>query len=87
MVAGWNAHRVQRAAGPDLISSFSNDIYVVTVADKAVKKIVSTPGPDTNPKWSPDGKRIAYQTARARSISIHEWANRGGAGEGGRRKW
>jgi len=48
---------------PDLISSFSNDIYIVTVADKAVKKIVSTPGPDTNPKWSPDGKRIAYQTA------------------------
>src|SRR5216684_2727856 len=47
----------------DLISSFSNDIYIVMVADKAVKKIVSTPGPDTNPKWSPDGKRIAYQTA------------------------
>jgi dipeptidyl aminopeptidase/acylaminoacyl peptidase len=48
---------------PDLISSFSNDIYVLTIASKAVKKIVDTPGPDTNPKWSPDGKRIAYQTA------------------------
>jgi dipeptidyl aminopeptidase/acylaminoacyl peptidase len=47
---------------PDLISSFSSDIYVVTIADKMVKKIVNTPGPDTNPKWSPDGKRIAYQT-------------------------
>jgi dipeptidyl aminopeptidase/acylaminoacyl peptidase len=47
----------------DLISSFSNDIYVVTISDKAVKKIVDTPGPDTNPRWSPDGKRIAYQTA------------------------
>jgi dipeptidyl aminopeptidase/acylaminoacyl peptidase len=48
---------------PDLISSFSSDIYVLTIADKAVRKIVDTPGPDTNPKWSPDGKRIAYQTA------------------------
>jgi dipeptidyl aminopeptidase/acylaminoacyl peptidase len=48
---------------PDLISAYSNDIYVLTIADKAVKTIVNTPGPDTNPKWSPDGKRIAYQTA------------------------
>src|SRR5467141_2934210 len=47
----------------DIISGYSNDIYVLKVADKAVKKIVSTQGPDTNPKWSPDGKKIAYQTA------------------------
>jgi dipeptidyl aminopeptidase/acylaminoacyl peptidase len=48
---------------PDLISVHSNDIYVLEVADKSVKKIVGTPGPDTDPKWSPDGKRIAYETA------------------------
>lgn len=48
---------------PDLISGFSADIYTVTIADGAVKKIVDTPGPDGNPKWSPDGKQIAYSTA------------------------
>ena len=48
---------------PDLISSFSADVYVVNVADGAVKKIVDTAGPDENPKWSPDGKQIAYQTS------------------------
>lgn len=48
---------------PDLISSFSADIYVVNVADGAVKKIVDTPGPDQNPHWSPDGKQIAYETS------------------------
>src|SRR3989440_977361 len=48
---------------PDLISSGTADLYVVTVSDGAVKKIVSTPGPDTNPKWSPDGKKIAFETA------------------------
>jgi dipeptidyl aminopeptidase/acylaminoacyl peptidase len=48
---------------PDLISSETADLYVVTVSGGAVKKIVSTPGPDTNPKWSPDGKKIAFETA------------------------
>src|SRR6266851_4800208 len=47
----------------DLISSESADLYVVTMSDGAVKKIVSTPGPDTNPKWSPDGKKVAFETA------------------------
>ena len=47
---------------PDLISSESADLYVVNVSDGAVKKIVSTPGPDGNPQWSPDGKKIAFET-------------------------
>src|SRR5205814_1954078 len=47
----------------DLISSVTADLYVVTVRDGTVKKIVSTPGPDTNPKWSPDGKKVAYRAA------------------------
>jgi dipeptidyl aminopeptidase/acylaminoacyl peptidase len=48
---------------PDLISGFSSDIYTVTVGDGAVTKIVDTPGPDSNPHWSPDGTQIAYTTA------------------------
>lgn len=48
---------------PDLISSETADLYVVTVDDGVVKKIVNTPGPDTNPKWSPDGQKIAFETA------------------------
>ena len=47
---------------PDLISTETADLYVVTVSDGVVKKIVSTPGPDTNPKWSPDGKMIVFET-------------------------
>ncbi len=48
---------------PDLISSFSRDLYVLSLADKSVKKIVDTPGPDSDPKWSPDGTQIAYVTS------------------------
>ncbi|HMD07013.1 MAG TPA: S9 family peptidase [Candidatus Acidoferrum sp.] len=50
---------------PDLISSETADIYVVTVNDDKVKKIVDTPGPDRNPQWAPDGKQIAYETSAA----------------------
>ena len=48
---------------PDLISLGTADLYVIGVNDKAVKKIVSTPGPDRNPHWSPDGQKIAFETA------------------------
>jgi dipeptidyl aminopeptidase/acylaminoacyl peptidase len=48
---------------PDLISGFSEDIYTVAVADGAVKKLVETPGPDSDPHWSPDGSQIAFVTS------------------------
>jgi dipeptidyl aminopeptidase/acylaminoacyl peptidase len=48
---------------PDLVSIFSSDIYTVAVADGAVKKIVTAPGPNTDPHWSPDGAQIAYLTS------------------------
>jgi len=47
---------------PDLISSETQDIYVVTLSDGKVKKIVDTPGPDRDPRWSPDGKQIVFET-------------------------
>jgi len=43
-VAGRDAHRLQRAERPDLISSETADLYLVTANDGAVKKIVSTSG-------------------------------------------
>ena len=38
-------------------------VYVVTVADKKVTKLVTTPGPNTNPQFSPDGSEVAFVTA------------------------
>jgi dipeptidyl aminopeptidase/acylaminoacyl peptidase len=52
----------------DISSSGTADIYVLSVADKTIKKIVAAEGPDTNPVWSPDGREIAYQTSNAREF-------------------
>ncbi len=47
----------------DLINGGTSDIYVLTLADNAVKKIVAQPGPDNSPRWSPDGKQIVFSSA------------------------
>jgi dipeptidyl aminopeptidase/acylaminoacyl peptidase len=50
------------AREPGLIGLASADIYVLDVAAKATRRVVRTPGPDTNPVWSPDGLALAYQS-------------------------
>lgn len=47
---------------PDLIQGATSDVYVLNMADDSVKKIVSQPGPDGNPQWSPDGRQILFST-------------------------
>jgi dipeptidyl aminopeptidase/acylaminoacyl peptidase len=55
------AFTAQRDSEP--ASEGSADIFVLKLSDISVKKIVSTPGPDANPHWSPDGNSIAYETS------------------------
>jgi dipeptidyl aminopeptidase/acylaminoacyl peptidase len=59
------------AKDPDLSSSATSDIYVLSVSDKGMKRIVDTKGPDSNPVWSPDGRQIAYQTANGREFFFY----------------
>jgi dipeptidyl aminopeptidase/acylaminoacyl peptidase len=54
-------HRVNASPG----SSGSADISIVTVDDGAVRRLVAQDGPDVHPVWSPDGTRIAFETAMA----------------------
>jgi dipeptidyl aminopeptidase/acylaminoacyl peptidase len=46
----------------DPYSFWTYDIYVLSLGEKSVKKIVDRKGPDFFPVWSPDGKEIAFRT-------------------------
>jgi len=56
---------------PDVLQLGTADIYVLNLADDAVRKIVSLPGPDGNPHWSPDGKQIVFQSVMGNPAFFH----------------
>jgi dipeptidyl aminopeptidase/acylaminoacyl peptidase len=51
---------------PDLVNTGTADLYVLDLGDKSTKKIVSQPGPDSDPHWSPDGTQIVFSTVMGR---------------------
>jgi dipeptidyl aminopeptidase/acylaminoacyl peptidase len=59
------------ARDPSPGSSGTQDIYVFDIANRSVRPLVMTPGPDSNPVWSPDGKQIAYQTANGKEFHFY----------------
>jgi len=48
---------------PDLSSSATEQIYVIDLADKHVRKLFDSGGPNQRPRWSPDGREIAFNTS------------------------
>jgi dipeptidyl aminopeptidase/acylaminoacyl peptidase len=55
---------------PDLIQGVTADIYLLSLANDSVKRIVNQPGPDGGPRWSPDGKQIVFASAMGRMPSF-----------------
>lgn len=50
-------------ASPEARHLATSDIYRLNLADDSVKPLVSQPGPDSNPQWSPDGQQIVFVSA------------------------
>ena len=58
-------------SNPDLINGGTSDIYRLDTADNSIRKLVSQPGPDSNPAWSPDGRQIIFNSAMGNPKYFH----------------
>ena len=55
---------------PDLVNGSTSDVYVLSLLDDRIRKIVSQPGPDQGPQWSPDSRQIVFSSAMGRERSF-----------------
>jgi dipeptidyl aminopeptidase/acylaminoacyl peptidase len=54
-------------------TSTNNDIFVVPISSGAPKKISTTPGADTTPLYSPDGKYLAWRSQARAGFEADKW--------------
>ena len=50
----------------------NSDLYLVPTAGGEPRRLTTAPGVDNHPRWSPDGKTIAFNSTRGGSLQI--WA-------------
>src|SRR5947208_16050012 len=54
-------------------TSTNNEIFIVSMAGGAPKKISTSPGADSTPLYSPDGKYIAWRSQARASFEADKW--------------
>src|SRR2546429_1188554 len=54
-------------------TSTNNEIFVVPIAGGAAKKISSSPGADTTPLYSPNGKYLAWRSQARAGFEANKW--------------
>lgn len=54
---------------PSIPDLFNTDIYTVDIQSQEIRRIAGKEGADTSPRWSPDGRSIAYVS----NDGLNEW--------------
>jgi dipeptidyl aminopeptidase/acylaminoacyl peptidase len=60
-------------ADPVPAISTNSDLYVIPIAGGDARKITSTPGADSSPKYSPDGKYLAWRAQTRAGYESDRW--------------
>jgi Tol biopolymer transport system component/DNA-binding winged helix-turn-helix (wHTH) protein len=68
-----------RDTGPPY-NPYNLDIYVMNADGSNVRRIVDDPEYDVGPQWSPDGRKILFQTGRNGNFDVYEM-NTDGTGQ------
>ena len=53
--------------------STNNEIFVVPIVGGAARKISTSPGADTTPLYSPDGKYLAWRSQARAGFEADKW--------------
>ncbi len=61
---------IQESIFTDISNDRDSDIFILAATGGAARKMTTNPAPDANPRWSPDGKWIAY------TQSTDSWASK-----------
>ncbi len=54
-------------------TSTNNEIFIVPISGGAPKKISTSPGSDTTPLYSPDGKYLAWRSQARAGFEADKW--------------
>ena len=75
----WLRYPAISPDGGTIAFSYKGDIYRVSADGGPARQLTSHPAYDSRPVWSPDGKRIAFQSDREGSLDVYVMNADGGA--------